>query len=215
MNSNMKYRPESISDFIFATPELKEVISMYTDRFTLSPLVLHGPHGTGKSLLTELIPKTIDGPNVSVHRLTVDDLKTHKSINENLVRTTVFDSLTEPEGQSGYYTVFDECEFDSKVLNDAVRLSMDKMEGRGLYIFATNNLGKIDAGVLDRSTVVHVPPASPEAFLPRALHILKSEGIEAPPDAILNILIATHKRSRSLRAYYEAIDLLIYRANRG
>ncbi len=214
MNSDYKYRPKSIDEFVFTTPELKEVISTYTDHSTLRPLVLHGPHGTGKSLLTELIPKTIDGPNVSVSRLTVDDLKTRKSISENLVRTAVFDSMTEPVGQTYYYTVLDECQFDSKVLNDAVRLSLDKMQGRGLYIFATNDLGKIDSGVIDRSTCVHVPPISPEAFLPWALHILESEGIEAPPDAILDILLATHKRSQSLRAYYEAIDLLIYRANR-
>lgn len=214
MNTDYKYRPKTLDDFIFATTALKNVIDSYADGENMRPLILHGPHGTGKSLLSELIPKSIDGPEVSVQRLTIDDLKTRKSIEQNLTRTVLFDALTEPEGQSRYYTILDECQFDSKVLNDAVRIAMDRMQGRCLYIFVTNDLSKIDSGVVSRSTSVHVPPLNPEDFLPKALHILQSEGIDAPADVIFNTLVATHKVSKDHRRYYETLDRIIYRTNR-
>lgn len=214
MNTDYKYRPKSLDEFVFATTALKNAVNMYAEGETMRPLILHGPHGTGKSLLSELIPKSIDGADVSVQRLTIDDLRNRKSIEQNLTRPTQFDALTEPEGQSRYYTILDECEFDSKVLNDAVRIAMDRMEGRSLYVFVTNNLHKIDTGVVSRSTCVNVPPLNPEDFLPKALSILKSEGIEAPADVILDALVATHKVSPDNRQYYQALDRLIYRANR-
>ena len=212
MNTDYKYRPKSLDEFVFATTALKNAVNMYAEGESMRPLILHGPHGTGKSLLSELSPKSIDGADVSVQRLTVDDLKNRKSIEQNLTRPTQFDALTEPEGQSRYYTILDECQFDSKVLIDAVRIAMDRMQGRSLFIFVTNDLNKIDTGVSDRSSCVHVPPANPEDFLPKALHILKSEGIEAPDDVILDMLVATHKANPSNREYHQAIDKLIYRS---
>ena len=214
MNTDYKYRPKTLDEFIFATTTLKNVIDSYADGENMRPLILHGPHGTGKSLLSELIPKSIDGPEVSVQRLTVDDLKTRKSIHDNLTRSLQFDSLFPTGDQSLYYTVFDECKFDSKVFNDAVRIAMDRMQGRCLYIFVTNELSKIDSGVVSRSTSVHVPPLNPEDFLPKALKILQSEGIDAPADVILDALVATHKVCKDHRRYYETLDRIIYRANR-
>ena len=214
MNTNYKYRPKSLDEFVFATTALKNAVNMYADGATMTPLILHGPHGTGKSLLAELIPKSIDGPDVVVSRLTIDDLKNRKSIKDNLTRSITYDDLFRSENQHWNYTILDECEFDSKVIKDAVRIAIDRMQGRNLYIFVTNDLNRIDTGVADRSMRVHVPPVSPEDFLPKALHILKSEGVEAPADVILDILVATHKANPSNREYYKVLDTLIDRANR-
>ena len=214
MNTNQKYRPKSLDEFIYPTKALKSAVEMYADGATMRPLILHGPHGTGKSLLAELIPKAIDGPNVSIQRTTIDDLKTRADIQKNLTRTTIFDSLVETEDQSRYYTVFDEFVSDTKVLKDAMRMALDSMEGRGMYIFTTNELNRVDTGIVSRSECVHVPPLSPEDFLPRAMFILNSEGIDAPPGVVLDALAATQRVSADNRRYYEVLDRLIYRANR-
>lgn len=214
MNTNQKYRPKSLAEFIYATKTVKNVVEMYADGATQRPLILHGPHGTGKSLLAELIPKAIDGPNVSVQHFTIDDLKTRADIEKNLTRSSIFDSLVEPGDQSRYYTVFDEFVSDTKVLKDAMRMALDSMEGRGLYIFTTNELNRVDTGIVSRSECVLVPPLSPEDFLPRAMFILNSEGIDVPSHVVLDALAATQRLSADNRRYYEVLDRLIYRASR-
>jgi DNA polymerase III delta prime subunit len=212
MNTNVKYRPSSLNDFIYPSTALKSVVEMYAEGKTMRPLILHGPHGTGKSLLSELIPKAIDGENVSTKRLSIDDLKSRSDIDKNLTRAAVFDSLTEPDGQSRYYSIFDEFVSDTKVSKDAMRTALDSMEGRGLYIFTTNELNKIDTGIVSRSECVYVPPVAPEDFLPKAVYILKNEGIDVPSDVLLNALIATHKVAADNRRYYKLLDQIIYRA---
>lgn len=214
MNTNLKYRPKSLAEFIYATKTLKNAIEMYADGATQRPLILHGPHGTGKTLLAELIPKAIDGPNVSVQNFTIDDLKSRADIQKNLTRATIFDTLVEPEGQSRYYSVFNEFTSDTKVLKDAMRMALDSMEGRGLYIFTTNELNKVDTGIVSRSECVYVPPLSPQDFLPRAMFILDNEGFNLPSGIVLNALAASQNIKADIRMYYQFLDRLIYQAKR-
>ncbi len=73
MNTNYKYRPKTIDEFVFATPKLETQIKRYADSKTMLPLVLHGEYGTGKSLLAELIPKAIDGDAVSINYVNAEE----------------------------------------------------------------------------------------------------------------------------------------------
>jgi len=212
LNTNIKYRPASLTEFVYPNNAVKSTIEMYASGATMRPLILHGTYGTGKSLLAELLPKAIDGNDVWVDRYTADDVRNKASIEENLTRDIIFDSLMEPVGQTRYYTVFDECIFDKKILLDALRLALDKMEGRSLFIFTTNELDKFDPGVISRSTALLVPPLTPATFLDRANQILQSEGITLPDDALLDVLEKTYMLSKDNRRLYEVLDTLIWKA---
>ena len=86
MNTIHRYRPRSIDEYVFANKEVEQQVRRYTDGKTTLPLVLHGKHGTGKSLLAELIPKAIDGENVSVNKINAEDLNNKKEVRTKFSR---------------------------------------------------------------------------------------------------------------------------------
>lgn len=208
MNSQHKYRPKNISEFVFATDEVERQVKRYACGKSLRPLVFHGPNGTGKSTLAELIPKALEGDHVKVNRVKAEDLNSNSEVRNIFTRTKQFDKMFAPEGQSRNYTVIEEVNFDPKA-KGAMRESLDEMEERDLTIFTTNELDKLDPGLLSRAEVVEVPPASPERFLPRAQEILRAERVTLDDANVLEVLESVYDVSADNRAYYKAIDQII------
>ncbi len=55
VDTEIKYRPKTIGEFVFATQELQEIVNAYCTGTVTRPLILSGKNGTGKSLLAELL----------------------------------------------------------------------------------------------------------------------------------------------------------------
>jgi len=208
MNTNYKYRPSTIDEFVFATPKLEAQIRRYAEGKSLLPLVLYGNYGTGKSLLAELIPKAIDGEEVIVSRVNAEELNNAKDVREKFFRSAQFDKLFSTNGQKNNYTVIEEVNFDPKA-KGALRVCLDGMAERELFIFTTNEVEKIDKGLLSRSQVVEVLPAPPDRFFPRAQHILRSEGVDLDDSVLRDVLETVYENDYDNRAYYRALDEII------
>jgi replication-associated recombination protein RarA len=208
MNTQHKYRPKNISEFVFANDQVERQVKRYVTGKTVRPLVLYGPNGTGKSTLAELIPKALEGDQVTVNKVKAEDLNSNAEVRKIFTRSKQFDKMFAPEGQSRNYTVIEEVNFDPKA-KGAMRESLDEMEGRDLIIFTTNELDKLDPGLLSRAEVVEVPPASAERFLPRAQEILKSEGVELSDSDVLEVLDSVYEVNADNRSYYKALDEII------
>lgn len=208
MNTQFKYRPKTLGEFVFANDQVERQISRFTKGTTTRPLVLHGPFGTGKSTVAELIPKAIDGPSVKIEKVKAEDLNNSAEVRKKFYRDRHFDNLFAPEGQSRHYTVVEEVNFDPKA-KGALRNTLDEMEGRDLVIFTTNELHKLDDGLLSRAEVVEIPPVSPNRFLDRAQTILKAEGVELDDASVLEVLESTYDLHRDNRAYFKALDEII------
>lgn len=208
MNTIHKYRPRSIDEYVFATTDLEHKVRRYVDGKTTLPLVLHGSHGTGKSLLAELIPKAIDGENVSVNNIHAEDLNNKKEVRTKFSRAVNFDRLFSVNGQRMGYTVVEEVNFDPSA-KGALRTCLDEMVGRELYIFTTNEVNKIDKGLLSRAEVVEVLPAPADKFLPRAQHILRSEGVDLDDAVIYDVLESVYDVECDNRKYYKVLDEII------
>ena len=213
MNTIYKYRPTSINEFVFASDKLEQHIRRYTDGRTTMPLVLHGKHGTGKSLLAELIPKTIDGENVSVNKINAEDLNSKKEVRAKFGRDLSFDRLFCVEGQRIGYTVIEEVNFDPTA-KSALRTCLDDMAGRELFIFTTNEVHKLDKGLLSRAEVIEVPPAPPDRFLNRAKYILASEGIKIDDATLFAMLERIYEAYCDNREYFKALDAVIDKKRR-
>jgi replication-associated recombination protein RarA len=208
MNTQHKYRPKNISEFVFANDQVARQVSRYAMGKTVRPLVLHGPNGTGKSTLAELIPKELEGDQVKINKIKAEDLNSNAEVRRIFTRSKQFDKMFAPEGQSRNYTVIEEVNFDPKA-KGAMRESLDEMEGRDLIIITTNELEKLDPGILSRAEVVEVPPASAERFLPRAQDILKTEGVELDDGGVLEVLESIFEVNADNRSYYKALDEII------
>ena len=208
MNSNYKYRPTNIDEFVFATPKLEAQIRRYTDGKSMLPLVLHGQYGTGKTLLAELIPKAIDGEDVAVSRVNAEELNSAGEVRKRFFREPLFDRLFGTGEQKYNYTVVEEVNFDPKA-KGALRVCLDGMAERELFIFTTNEVEKIDRGLLSRAEVVEVLPAPPDRFFPRAQHILRSEGVDLEDSVLRDVLDTVYENDYDNRSYYKALDEII------
>ena len=208
MNTNYKYRPKTIDEFVFATPKLETQIKRYASSKTILPLVLHGEYGTGKSLLAELIPKAIDGDAVSINYVNAEELNNAKEVREKFFRQPLFDKLFSENEQKNSYTVVEEVNFDPKA-KGALRVCLDGMAQRELFIFTTNEVEKIDRGLLSRAEVVEVLPAPPDRFFNRAQHILRSEGVDLDDSVLRDVLDTVYENDYDNRAYYRALDEII------
>ncbi len=208
MNTMQTYRPQHINDFVFATDRLEEQIRRYTEDRTLEPLILHGVHGTGKSLLAELIPKAIDGNKVSVNKINAEEVNSKKEVVGKFFRDAHFDTLFETAGQSRSYTVVEEVNFEQKA-KGALRTCMDAMAGREQFIFTTNELHKMDSGLRSRCEKVEVLPVPPDRFFTRAKYILENEGVAMDDKTLREMLEAVYEADCDNRSYYRALDEVI------
>jgi replication-associated recombination protein RarA len=208
MNTIYHYRPKGIDEFVFATDKLERQIRRYTDGKTTMPLVLHGTYGTGKSLLAELIPRAIDGDEVSVNKINAEDLNNKKEVRAKFSRSANFDRLFSVGGQTMGYTVVEEVNFDPTA-KGALRTCLDDMASRELFIFTTNEVEKLDRGLLSRSEVVEVLPVTPDRFFDRAKHIVSSEGVEIADAVLRDLLEAVYDADYDNRSYYRAMDEVI------
>jgi replication-associated recombination protein RarA len=208
MNTIYHYRPKGIDEFVFATDKLERQIRRYTDGKTTMPLVLHGTYGTGKSLLAELIPRAIDGDEVSVNKINAEDLNNKKEVRAKFSRSANFDRLFSVGGQTMGYTVVEEVNFDPTA-KGALRTCLDDMASRELFIFTTNEVEKLDRGLLSRAEVVEVLPVTPDRFFDRAKHIVSSEGVEIADAVLRDLLEAVYDADYDNRSYYRAMDEVI------
>jgi len=211
MNTQYKYGPKTLDEFVFATDKLERLISLYASGKVSRPLVLHGKYGTGKSTLADLIPKSIDGPAVVVTRIKAENLNSTDEVRKLFTRSKQFDKFFTHEGQSRNYIIVEEVNFDPRA-KGALRDSLDEMEGRDLTIFTTNEVDRLDAGLLSRAEVVEVPPAPPDRFLNHAQKILRSEGVAIEDASVFEMLESIYELHRDNRAYYKALDEIIYSA---
>jgi DNA polymerase III delta prime subunit len=208
MNTEQKYRPKSIGEFVFPNDDVERKIRRYTTGKATRPLILHGPHGVGKSLLAEIIPKELEGRNVKIDYIRAEDLDSNVKVRHAFTRTKQFDRFFKPEDQDRNYTIVEEVNFDPRA-KGALRTSLDDMEGRDLFIFTTNELEKLDSGLRSRAEMIEVSPVSPERFLGRAQTILKKEGILLDDSIVLEALDAVYSNDHDNRAYYKMIDEII------
>ena len=207
VSTEVKYRPKTLSEYVFPNDEVREVAMAYASGNQSRPLILHGTFGTGKSLLAELIPHAIETEvKPRIEKVKSFELHSSKEICEQFEKNKNFDLLF--GRQKFNYFIVEEVNFVVKGA-DAFRVIMDKYLGTDLIILTSNEIHKVDGGIKSRCKCLHVPPCEPHVFLPRALDIVHSEGYDIDPKELLAMLEAVYDVKPDNRRYYEKIDELL------
>ena len=208
VDTESKYRPRSLNEFVFPNKHVEEFAKAYGSGEITRPLILSGTNGTGKSLLSELIPQQIEGFEPQINRVRSCDLNSSKEIYSQFTRNKQFDKLFTPNNQRYSYNVIEEVNFDTKA-RDAFRVVLDDYRGIDMTIMSTKAIGKIDIGVRSRCETLHVPPCEPQVFFPRAKAIIEAEGYSIDDDALMAALEAIYEIKPDNREYYKKIDHLL------
>jgi DNA polymerase III delta prime subunit len=208
IDTELKYRPTSLNQFVFPNAYVEEVVRAYGTGDITRPLILSGKNGTGKTLLGDLIPTAIEGFKPQINRVKSCDLNSSNEIYSQFTRNKQFDNLYTSNNQRYNYNVIEEVNFDNKA-RDAFRVVLDEYRGIDLTIITTNELEKIDIGIRSRCEILHVPPCEPEVFLPYARAIIFAEGYDIDDSALADALDAVYELRPDNRRYYQKLDELL------
>jgi hypothetical protein len=94
-------------------------------------------------------------------------------------------------------------------MSDAMKIELDETLGTDLTILSTNRLDEVDVGIKSRCEVLHVPPCTPQIFLPYAKKILDSVSVEYEDDILFDGLSVVYKTFGDNRKYYQWLDRVI------
>lgn len=211
IDTEKKYAPKTISDFVFANDEVELMVKSYITDNNKRPLLMYGRSGTGKSVLARLIPNTIEGKQAEIYKIKAADINNNEGL-KKLENQKIFcmNDLFGNDRMS--YCVIEEYEQKLTTIS-SLKVLLDNYKNVDLTIFTSNHIQKVDSAIKSRCKTINIPPAPPERFLPLALKILKSERISLTKETLLEMLKATYNQYADNRKYYEALDDLIFQVN--
>lgn len=207
INSQSKYRPKSLSEFIFPNDNVRKVVNAYVSGNIRRPLLLSGPNGTGKSLLAQLIPCAIEGRDIEVKKWTADDLEKSETFSKAFAYSAQFNQLFAPKYQRMYYHFIDEMNFRIRH-TDRLKVILDAESEYDLTLITTNAINNIDIGIRSRCEILTVEPCAPNLFLPHAMKIFEKERIDIDEASVLRALTCAYNKWPTNREYYKAIDAI-------
>ena len=208
VNTQNKYTPQSLDEFIFSNEETRELATAYASGQLERPLILHGVSGGGKSLLQTLIPNAIEGRQASVRKVKCADLKNADDIHDLYGRNKQFNRMFTVNNQRFNYIIIEEFSLTNKKLIDAMKIELDDTLGTDLTIISTNRFDMIDDGIVSRSEPLEIHPCEPHVFFPHAKKMFELEGVEMDDAKLMKCLEVTHALKADNRKYYSTIDAM-------
>jgi DNA polymerase III delta prime subunit len=203
------YSPQSIHEIVYPNNEVKETVFAYASGELETPLLLHGTSGTGKSLIQRLLPNAIEKKEAHFQKVKCSDLKNASDIHDLYGRNKMFNKNFTINDQRFNYIIIEEFLMTKAAMSDAMKIELDETLGTDLTILSTNRLDEVDIGIKSRCEVLHVPPCSPQIFLPYAKKILDAVAVDYDDDALLNGLSVVYKTFADNRKYYQWLDGVI------
>jgi replication-associated recombination protein RarA len=205
MKCEFKYAPKELSEVIFFNAATATRIEAYATGALSDSIILWGPNGTGKSTIARLLIKSIGGDFPSVETKTYEELIRLDDLRFYLKQAAHLASMT---SSKKHFLLLEEFDSETKKM-EKFWTAMDSCGDSLMVIITTNNPNAIHKSLRSRLTMVECPALTPASVLPRAQHILRSEGIVLADDQVLHYL-RTMAVPLGLRKYMRVLDQIIF-----
>lgn len=191
----MLNKPKSYRDLVYCDQATFNVVDDFvTGRHPFpetgkTGLILYGPYGTGKTTLANLLPNDLElargnSEGVVPHRFAIQSGENGPAVIQSI------DTMTSvmPFGTQ-HYVILDEVDNLGPSTMTSLKGVMN-VPGT-VFLLTTNNLDKIDQGVISRSHLIRMTPPPPAQWLPICQQALKDAGVvQTVPQAALTKAIA-------------------------
>lgn len=200
MNFLIKHKPRSLADLVYADPNVERIVKDTAEKKRNQHIILHGPHGGGKSETARLI---MEG------RISIEEID---QLSEPIYAKSYPFNDFQPilnawswqisKGAGHGCVIIEEIDQFSEAMQQRLRAFMDKHRV-GIVVATTNNLHRLDAPLKDRCRCLHLPYPSVDQWIRRAKAVLASENIKLTDEQLVLLLHGFEGSGRSLMDWLE------------
>ena len=205
MKCEIKYAPNDLDELIYPNIGVERRINGYASRQLEGHIILHGPNGTGKTSLANLLVKQIGNQNPEVERKETEEFLAQPDLKKYLKQASAYAAMTTSEK---FFLILNEFDYSKKNLNK-FWTALDACGGGVMAIITTNQPMDVHPSVRSRCDVIEMPGVCAEAALQRIQYCLSMEGVNMPDAQVLHYL-KLQEQFLDLRRYFRVADQIIY-----
>jgi len=204
MFNEKNFLPTTLDECVISDVRSKDILASILNRSMPFPafgkcgILLQGNYGTGKTTTARLLPELIEVSNGSANAQ-YDFYQCAQGMNgANLIQTIEKRTSLISANDSGlHYSALDEVDNLTNAAQASLKAIMDCRHG--IFILTTNNITKLDKGVLSRCHVINMLVAEAHQWLPIVKRVITSTGATCPPDsALLPVITKCHGSAREI-----------------
>lgn len=205
MKCEIKYAPNQLDEVIYPNVGVERRINGYATKQLEGHIILHGPNGTGKSSLANLLVKDIGNQHPEVERKDAEELLAQPDLKKYLKQASAYAAMTTSEK---FFLILNEFDYSKKNLNK-FWTALDACGSGVMAIITTNQPMDVHASIRSRCDVIEMPGVCAEAALQRIQYCLSMEGVNLPDAQVLHYL-KLQEQFLDLRRYFRTADQIIY-----
>jgi len=205
MKCEIKYAPNQLDEVIYPNVGVERRINGYATKQLEGHIILHGPNGTGKTSLANLLVKEIGNQHPEIERKDADELLAQLDLKKYLKQAAAYAAMTTSEK---FFLILNEFDYSKKNLNK-FWTALDACGSGVMAIITTNQPMDVHPSVRSRCDVIEMPGVCAEAALQRIQYCLSMEGVNLPDAQVLHYL-KLQEQFLDLRRYFRLADQIIY-----
>lgn len=184
-----KYAPTTFGDLIFPDSNTRQRLWEYGNNKRHGSLIFHGPYGTAKTTTARLLDtmRAGDAEFGETAFFRAFDLN-DKDFDFLQIRNVR--SLQRLAGVKMPLSIVDEVDQVENKHQYKLRWELDMHSDEGCFVFTTNQIHRVDPGLVDRCDVIELPAANTDHWFERARWIMDQEQVNIS-DAKLKSLLNT------------------------
>ncbi len=205
MKCEIKYAPNDLDELIYPNIGVERRVKGYASKQLEGHIILHGPNGTGKTTLANLLVKQIGNQNPEVERKEADEFLAQPDLKKSLKQASAYAAMTTSEK---FFLILNEFDYSKKNLNK-FWTALDACGSGVMAIITTNQPMDVHPSIRSRCDVIEMPGVCAEAALQRIQYCLSMEGVNLPDAQVLHYL-KLQEQFLDLRRYFRVADQIIY-----